>query len=226
MFQIKICGVTSVDDARMVRDAGADAIGLNFFQQSPRYVAPDVARQIVNAVGGDLQIVGVFVNAALADMRQLAADLPLHLIQLHGDETVELSRDLVPHKFIRAFRLCEGDTATIATYFSDCRKLGLAPSAILIDAYQRGKYGGTGKTVNWDALTKIREIANGVDIVLAGGLVPGNVAEAIGLARPDGVDVAGGVESSPGHKDGGAVESFVTAARRAFQQLSAGQDHN
>ena len=224
MFQVKICGITSVDDARWARDAGADAIGLNFFPPSPRCIERDLAHRIVEAVGGQLLVVGVFVNAPLAEMEDLADTLPLHFIQLHGDEPAESLSHLSPRNIIRAFRLREGDETSITSYLARCSRLGTMPSASLIDAFKQGIYGGTGIIGNWGIMRKLKILDKEILRVLAGGLRPDNVEQAIREARPDAVDVAGGVESSPGRKDPSQMRAFMEAARRGWREVETGED--
>ena len=221
MFRVKICGITSVDDARRAADAGADAIGLNFFAQSPRYVNRDTARQIADAVAGHTQVVGVFVNSSLDQMVDLADRLPLDIIQLHGDEPTDRVLALSPRRVMRAFRLREGGEQQLAEYVTHCEQLGVPLSAILVDAYQSGKYGGTGNLVDLSQMPKICNIAGEVKVILAGGLDPKNVRRAILTAHCDGVDVASGVEISPGKKDYQKMRIFVRAAREAFEQIES-----
>ncbi len=216
MFQVKICGITTVDDARSARDAGADAIGLNFYPPSPRCIARDLAERIVAAVADQVAVVGVFVNAPILEMTELADKLPLHFIQLHGDEPAECLADLSPRRVIRAFRLRKGGESSVCDYLASCGRLSTLPSAILLDAYQQGKYGGTGSLVDVKAVGRLGCLGGGVLTVLAGGLTPENVERMIRETRPDAVDVAGGVESSPGRKDRHKMQSFVAAAKRAF----------
>jgi len=240
MFRIKICGITSIDDAPTVADAGADAIGLNFFAESPRYVEPQQAAEIVAALasGGTSDAaergergtsdaadrhsvlkVGLFVNAPGREVCRLFDELDLDVIQLHGDEPPAYLADLGARRVIRAFRLGRDGLAPILEFFDECVRLGASPSWILIDAHRPGLYGGTGAVADWEALAQMPRRPTLPPIVLAGGLSPDNVAEAIALVRPAAVDTASGVESSPGRKDPQKVAAFVQAARTAFDSL-------
>jgi len=226
MFRVKICGITNIADAKMAAEAGADAIGLNFYPPSKRFVGPSVARQIAAAVPPEVVTVGVFVNSPIENIRRIvdAEGVRLDLIQLHGDEPpeflLELARMLsIP--VLRAFRLGPEGGQFLVRYLHECSRLGCGPRMILVDAYCSGSYGGTGQRADWVAVQNLAR--EGLPpVVLAGGLTPENVAEAIGAARPAAVDVAGGVESSPGHKDPRLVRAFVEAARRALGGRDAG----
>ena len=217
MFQIKICGITSVDDGQTVAAAGADAVGLNFYPKSPRFITPEKARQIVDALPAELVKAGLFVNAAVEDVCQTYDQLGLDLIQLHGDEPPGLLAELGPRPVMRAFRLGPAGFGPVAEYLQNCRALGCPPKMILVDAHVEGKYGGTGEVADWAAVRRFLSETEFPPLVLAGGLAPQNVAEAIRTARPAAVDTASGVESSPGRKDPAAVVEFVRAAREAFR---------
>ncbi len=223
MFRIKICGITTVDDALIARDAGADAIGLNFYPQSPRYIHPEQAQRIAAALGNSLHLVGVFVNVPVSEVQRLADSLPLHFVQLHGDEPAEHIGELAPRPVIRAFRLRDADLSPIADYMERCRQLATLPSSILVDAFQPGIFGGTGKTVDWGTMADLAFMERDLHTILAGGLRPDNVEQAIAVARPDAVDVAGGVERSPGRKDPLKVRLFVDAALRGFNLANPGK---
>jgi phosphoribosylanthranilate isomerase len=249
MFRVKICGITNVADALHAAEAGADAIGLNFYEGSPRFVAPDVAGRIVAAVRQQydaqrLAIVAVFVNASLDDIVFAFRDGDLFgvdqslAIQLHGDEPPELLAQLRQHGIgttedllhtlghapltpvIKAFRSQSPDLADVATYLKHCQELKSLPQAVLLDALQPGHYGGTGAKADWQAVAAGKEQMLGLPVILAGGLTDLNVAEAIAAARPDGVDVASGVESAPGRKEPVKVWRFVAAAKKAYQNLT------
>lgn len=216
MFRVKICGITSVDDARAVAAAGADAVGLNFYAKSPRYVSAEKAREIVNALPPEMVKVGLFVNASAEEVCQTFDSLGLDLIQLHGDELPVYLTDLGGRPVMRAFRLTEAGLEPIREYLDACRQLGRLPRLVLVDAYVEGEYGGTGRVTDWERLKRYPFDVAHPPLVLAGGLTPDNVAEAIRTVRPAAVDTASGVESSPGRKDPAAVEAFVRAARLAF----------
>ena len=219
MFRIKICGVTSAADARLSAEAGADAIGLNFFSGSPRRVTLEAAREIAAAVPRHVCKVGVFVNASADEIRHTFADVLLDLVQLHGDEPPELLESLRGVPTMRAFRLGEdvaGDLAAAGGYLEACHRLRAVPRMVLVDAARAGHYGGTGATVNWQLVNEGRRHLAGAPLVLAGGLTSENVAAAIATVRPWAVDTASGVEDSPGRKSPERVAAFVAEATRAL----------
>jgi len=220
VFGIKICGITSPDDARAAIAAGADAVGLNFHPASPRYVELDRARQIVAQLPASVARVGVFVNSPVPAMIQAHELLRLDFLQLHGDEPPEVVAHLAGHAVVRAFRFQAGSVPPIAAYLESCQRLGQCPSAVLIDAYEPDRYGGTGRTADWTAVRDRPPSWSGIPWILAGGLTPANVGLAIAQARPDAVDVASGVESQPGCKDADRCAQFVRRAREAFAALS------
>jgi phosphoribosylanthranilate isomerase len=219
MFKIKICGITNVADVLAAADAGADAIGLNFYRASPRCVSEFAALQIVGHVSiPTLTRVGVFVNSSPSEIRRIVGQIRLTAIQLHGDEPPEMLAALQPIPTVRARRFDEAGTAAIARDLIECRAAGTALSAVLIDAMTPGRYGGTGTTVSWPGLADHTHWLD-IPLILAGGLTPENVAEAIRIVRPHAVDVASGVESAPGKKDAAKIRDFVAAARAAFAAL-------
>jgi phosphoribosylanthranilate isomerase len=213
LFRIKICGVTRPEDAAGIAEAGADAIGLNFYAASPRFVSDDLAAEIIAALPAPVAKIGVFVNADAAAIREKVQRLGLDWVQLHGDEPPEFLAELPGLAVIRAVRLSDWARAVLPAAEG---KLVRLPKAVLIDAFSASAYGGTGMTVAWDAIPEARRRLAGLPVILAGGLTPKNVAEAIQAARPDSVDVASGVESSPGVKDLAMVKDFVAASREAF----------
>lgn len=220
MFRVKICGITNLPDAQLAADAGADAIGLNFYAASPRCCPLERAQEIAAALPAHVCKVGVFVNASADEIRRTAQAVPLDLVQLHGDEPPEFLREIRPLPTMRA--ASAGDDVTqLAAYLAACRRLGAMPRLLLVDARHAGQYGGTGTTVDWHLLAQNRALLGGMPLVLAGGLTPENVAAAIGTVRPWAVDVASGVESTPGVKSPELVGQFVAAAKKAFQRLAA-----
>lgn len=218
MFQIKICGVTSAADARAVAEAGADCVGLNFYAGSARYLPPDRADEVVAAIPDGLMKVGVFVNASLLEIRDIAARYSLDLVQLHGDEPPELISQLSGYSVIKALRLGPEGLAPVASYLDACYQQAALPAMVLLDAFQPGIYGGSGKTIDWSAARDYHDLGAGPALILAGGLKPENVAAAIREVRPAAVDTASGVESSPGHKDPSRLAAFVRAARGGFAE--------
>jgi len=202
MVKVKICGITSVDDARLAVQYGADAIGLNFYPHSPRYVDLAKAEKIREAVPSGVWCVGVFVNAPRSAVEEIVSCLHLDAIQFHGDEKEEELKGW-GRKVIRAFRLRGGELPS--------QVLACGADYLLIDAYEESKYGGTGQTLSWDALGDLPRDR----LILAGGLTPENVAQAVRAVRPLAVDVASGVETSPGKKDPHKLEAFISHAQAA-----------
>ncbi|OHB69767.1 MAG: hypothetical protein A2V70_16860 [Planctomycetes bacterium RBG_13_63_9] len=225
MFCIKICGVTTVDDARAVVEAGADAVGLNFYPKSPRCIGLDQARRIIAALPDnpdEMAKVGLFVNAAAEDVCRTFDQLGLDLIQLHGDEPPEYLVSLAGRPVMRAFRLGQQGLRPVGRYLEHCQRLRCAPRTVLIDSHVEGVLGGSGQVADWRALQTWSDLpphGTAPPMVLAGGLTPENVAEAIRTVCPAAVDTASGVESAPGRKDRSKVEAFVRAARAAFDSL-------
>jgi phosphoribosylanthranilate isomerase len=208
-LRIKICGVTTVEDIRLCADAGADAVGINFHPASPRYVDPRQAGSLVCAIPPLLSAVGVFVNQPMRHMSAIAYQLGLRGVQLHGEQR-EIT-DSFPFAFVPAFQVKDASSlSAIQGYLEQCRRSGMLPSAILVDAHVEGQHGGTGRIAPWELLASFQP---GVPLILAGGLTPENVAEAIRTVRPWAVDVASGVESAPGKKDADKVRRFIDKAR-------------
>lgn len=233
MFRIKICGVTTAADARLVAESGADAVGLNFVTGSPRKLSVDVARGVAAAVPPGVMRVGVFAGMPTAEIRQIADRVGLDAIQLHGHldpvssaayDPPERCGELAGHVVIRAVRLDDPDIggdplATARRWIAAARAAGNGPAAALVDAAaargtEAGRLGGTGARVDWQALAAAPSL--GVPLVLAGGLTPANVAEAIAITGVLAVDTASGVESSPGVKDPAKLQAFVAACRKAL----------
>ncbi len=240
-MRIKICGITNVADALQAIDAGADALGFNFYPQSPRCVSLETMRELqasheLRAQLADITVAGVFVNSTNPELLKIAELGALDAVQLHGDETPQQTGELVstlkmasalpaarsqPFQVWRAFRCREANLSDVAGYLKECRSNWYLPNAALLDAYAPEAFGGTGKVVDWHAVRQNRDQLHGVPVILAGGLNPDNVAEAIRTARPDAVDVASGVESSPGKKDPAKVRDFIAAAQAAFHEVAA-----
>ncbi|BCS33609.1 N-(5'-phosphoribosyl)anthranilate isomerase [Luteitalea sp. TBR-22] len=201
MTRIKICGITSVDDALLALDAGADAIGLIFWPGSRRAVDVERARAITRVVPPLVATVGVFVDETPDQVRSIADAVGLSAVQLHGQET-PLDWARFPRPVLKAMPV----EAYADSPWQQAR------AAILVDAHDPVTIGGTGRTVDWEAA---RAIAATRRLVLAGGLTPDNVGDAVRMVRPWGVDVASGVEQAPGVKDPGKVRAFVQAVREA-----------
>ena len=199
-------------DALACAAAGADWIGLNFHPASPRRIAPAVAAEIVAALPATCAVVGLFVDRPPAEVQEVAARIGLRAVQLHGDEPVDDLRALGPLRVVRAFRL--GDLPAVrrmGEYLRRADELGCPPYAVLVDGYVSGQAGGTGRTIALDLLDHLPPLPR---LVLAGGLTPENIAVRVARVRPWMVDVASGVESSPGRKDPARVAAFIQAAGR------------
>ena len=219
-FQIKICGLTRVEDVRAAAQAGAEAIGLNFYAGSPRFVEPPDAQHLVAAAPRGIVKVGVFVNADAETICGIYDALGLDLIQLHGDEPPEFLAELGGRPVMRAFRLDDRGLAPVADYLNECDRLSSRPRAILLDAHRIGRFGGTGQPADWPTIAEQRHLINEYPLVLAGGLTPENVATAIKTVQPTAVDTSSGVESKPAQKDPQLVRQFVTAAKSAFMDTA------
>ena len=204
--RVKICGLTNLEDARVAIDAGAHALGFIFFAGSPRHVTPPAAARIISQLPPFVSKVGVFVNESFDSILQVSRTTGIDAIQLHGDETPELCEALKREglKVIKAFRMKDQSSLPSVQSFS--------VSAFLLDSYVPGQLGGTGAKFNWDLA--IQAAAFGTPIILAGGLVPENVRDAVAKVAPYGVDVSSGVESAPGTKDHAKVRAFIGNAAR------------
>jgi len=189
IVKVKICGITNFEDAAAAMDMGADLLGFNFYPKSPRFVTPEKAAQIINKLPGFIDIAGVFVNASLEQIRETISRCKLDWVQLHGDETPQfcqsfLSLDVRTMKALRVKG--QEDIERADSFFTD---------AILLDAFDPEKYGGTGLTFDWNIVGHISK-----RVFLAGGINPDNAAAAIELGIY-GIDVCSGVEAQPGKKD-------------------------
>jgi phosphoribosylanthranilate isomerase len=200
MTKIKICGIKTVADALAAMDAGADMIGFNFYPKSPRYIGVGQCRDIMSVMRkyGHITYVGVFVNASVAAVRATMETCALTLAQLHGEETSEMLNSF----YGKAFKAFRGVPESLNGFVRED-----AP-AFLVDASIKGAYGGTGVRADWSAAA---ELAKHYPLLLAGGLTPENVTEAVRRVKPWGVDVASGVESAPGVKDAAKMKAFVRA---------------
>jgi len=201
MVRVKICGITSVEDALQAVDAGADALGFVFHEKSPRFLTPDHAATIVRALPPFVQAVGLFVNTEIAVVNATADLCRLDLVQLHGDEPPEYCAQ-VNRRVIKAFRVKD------ITSLDPVKEYRVA--GYLLDAWSPAAYGGTGMTFNWELAKAAKEYG---PVILAGGLTPDNVREAVKTVVPYAVDVSGGVEASPGRKDPEKVREFILRAK-------------
>lgn len=204
-MKIKICGITNREDAAVAVAAGADALGFVMYRKSPRWVEPAVARSIVAGLPPFVLAVGVFVNEEAESVRALMDECGFALAQLHGDESTLYCQNL-SRPTLKAIRLKDRATFLALAAFQGCANV----RGVLIDAFSDQAYGGTGQTVDW---TLAEEAARSTPIILAGGLSPANVAGAIQMVRPYGVDVSSGVEKSPGKKDHHKLKAFIEAVR-------------
>lgn len=241
-MQVKICGITKIEDALAAIDAGADYLGFNFYPKSPRYLTPERCAELQSEIRNQksqIKTVGIFVNESVENIERILQQCGLDLAQLHGEETPEIVAALAG----RAFKAFRGTGENHAAYaaarnpsspgpFSHGEKGSAFPSpagrppeggkwargegnepAFLVDAYSATHYGGTGHTADWHTA---QPLAAQYPLFLAGGLTPENVAQAIQQVQPWGVDVASGVESAPGVKDLVKVRAFVTKAKHAL----------
>mgnify|MGYP002624080255 FL=1 len=211
--RIKICGIRDVNAARAAVDAGADAIGLVFVQASPRYVSLDAARAIVAALPPFIEPIGLFVDEPADHIRRACQSVGIHSVQLHGKESIDFARHLNDFRVIKAVSLEEDHHKTWLTHMRPRHVIGL-----LVDApapADAGKMtGGSGRSFDWSAVNSL-DRASLPPLILAGGLTPENVGEAIRVARPYAVDVSSGVESSRGVKDVQMIRAFCDAVRTA-----------
>jgi phosphoribosylanthranilate isomerase len=200
--QVKICGITRVEDALMAQRAGADALGLVMYEKSSRHVNMQQAIALREAIATDTLCVVLLVNADKEFVKQVIADVKPDLIQFHGDETADFCQQF-DFPFIRALRMHDdlNISAEARAYYN--------AYGLLFDAWNPEQYGGTGEQFDWQRLPNERDF----HLILAGGLNQLNVAEAVETARPDMVDVSGGVESSPGVKDEQKVRAFINSAK-------------
>lgn len=202
MVKVKICGITSLDDALTAVEAGADALGFVFYEKSQRNINPMQAAAIIAKLPPFIQTVGLFVNEEIEQINWTADYCGLDVVQLHGDETPEDCLE-VKRRVIKAVRMKS------LVSIEPLQKYQVA--GYLLDAWCPDTYGGTGTTFNWEMAAAARQYGR---IILAGGLTPENVAEAIAAARPYAVDVSSGVEAAPGKKDRAKVHEFVRRAKR------------
>lgn len=211
MVKVKVCGITSLTDALAAVEAGADALGFNFYRRSPRYVEPAAARRIIAELPPGVVCVGVFVNEESAyELAHLAEEARVSVVQLHGDEPPEYCATLGGREVIKALR--------VGKDFAPAEVARYPVRSILLDAYNARARGGTGETFDWGLARRTRELV--AELYLAGGLTPENVAAAIAEVEPYAVDVCSGVETAPGRKDAARVRAFVAAVRAASEKKS------
>lgn len=214
---LKICGVTSADDALRLVDLAVPAVGINFYPKSKRYCAPEMAATFLPALSGQILRVGVFVNNASALAPQLLADGLIDVIQLHGDEgPAELAKLLATGTpTIRSLPLpAPSEEAATCARYRELYSGAAGPFALLLDAHAPGVYGGTGQTIDWARARDFISKAQELPVLLAGGITPENAAEALAKTHPAGIDIASGAESSPGIKDFSKIHSLLTATQK------------
>jgi len=200
--RVKICGITNLADAQVAVEAGADALGFNFYEKSPRFVPTRSAAEISRALPPFTLRVGIFVNPSEELVLHAISECGLNLLQFHGDEPPEFCTQFGLMS-MKAFRVRDAESLTeLPKYQTD---------AWLLDAYSSDTFGGTGEAFNWNLAIEAQKL--GKPVFLAGGLTPENINEAIQKVRPFGVDVSSGVESSPGQKDHKKVRTFIKAAK-------------
>jgi len=201
-IKVKICGTTSLKDAFLAVESGADAIGFIFYKMSPRNISQKEAKEIILQLPPFIETVGVFVNETSDKINRIAEQCKLNSIQLHGEESPALCRR-VKRKVIKAFRVKNADSLkSIASY---------DVSGFLLDSYNDGSKGGSGQVFDWNLALRVKKQG---PVILAGGLNPYNIFTAIHRVKPYGVDVCSGVEKSPGIKDHEKIREFIKSVRR------------
>jgi len=203
LVKVKICGITNLEDAIVSCEYGADALGFIFYRKSHRFIEPEKAKEIIKAIPPFVTAVGVFVDEDADRINEIAKNIGLNAVQLHGNESPEFCKKITG-KVVKAFRVI-GDFDVSDFGHGECRV-----SAYLLDTYIEGMAGGTGEVFNWDIAVKAKEYGR---IILAGGLKPENVADAVKKVMPYGVDVSSGVEERPGKKDLKKVKKFIERAK-------------
>jgi len=203
MTKVKICGITTSADARVAVEAGADMLGLNFYPPSPRYVTPEQAQAIVARLPAGVPAVGVFVNATVDTVTRVAQTSGVQIVQLHGDESPMMCQQL-PWRVLKTFRFTAQVQPEMMRQYT--------VEAFLIEGFHAEVYGGGGARADWQLVAALHHYGR---IILAGGLTPANVREAIRIVRPYAVDVCSGVEATPGTKDWHKVQSFIRHAKDA-----------
>jgi len=203
MIRIKICGITNLDDAMAAAELGADALGFNFYPESPRFIAPETAAEIIYQLPPFILTVGIFVNEPEEKVREIHERTGIQVFQFHGDESPEFC-ERFERRVIKVFRVKDKESLHSIMHYK--------ASAFLLDSHKDGLLGGTGVPFDWDLA---KDAARSRRVILAGGLTPENVGEAIRRVKPYGVDVAGGVEKEKGIKDHGKIKKFIAEVRKA-----------
>ena len=203
MIKIKICGITNLEDALAAADFGADALGFNFHKKSPRCIELEKATEIIAQLPPFIMPVAIFVNEREDRVREIQARTCIQTVQFHGDESPEFCQRF-GRRVIKAFQVKDKESLKAMAHY----RVG----AFLLDSYREGMRGGTGTTFDWHLAVVAKTFGK---IILAGGLTPENVSEAVKLVQPYGVDVTGGVEKEKGIKDHAKLKKFITEVRRA-----------
>jgi phosphoribosylanthranilate isomerase len=212
---LKICGITDPATLPAIAALRPDAIGFNFCRSSKRRISPEAAAVAIRGLTAGIEPVGVFVNHSQAEIRAICEQTGIATVQLHGDESPEFAAGLGRLPIIRVYRVGADGLSGVAQDLTQCRDLGVHIRACLVEPQVAGHYGGSGMTAPWDVIRAEWRADDWPPLLLAGGLTPENVAEAVRTVRPWGVDVASGVESAPGIKDPERVTRFISAARAA-----------
>lgn len=205
MVRVKVCGITNLEDALTSVEYGADALGFIFYEKSSRYITPEDAALIIKKLPPFVITVGVFVNEGIERINEIKTLTGIDYVQFHGDETPEMC-EAIGSKVIKVFKIGRGEAPSLVQFSR------YHVSAYLLDTHREGLPGGTGETFNWDLAIEAKRHGR---VILAGGLTPENVAEAVKKVKPYAVDVASGVEERPGKKDPGKVRKFIENAKKA-----------
>lgn len=211
MTEIKICGITSPEDALAAVKCGVDALGFIFYKKSPRYISPEKAKEIIESLPDSIAKVGVFVNHDVFEVKRIMDFCRLNLLQLHGNESPAYCRRFASSGVIKAFSPELGDHLEKLTQYS--------VKAVLIDAHDPKRYGGTGKTSDWELAARISRIR---PLILSGGLNRDNIRDAIKAVSPHAVDINSGVEVSPGRKDHHKIFEMVEIVRATENHFQKG----
>lgn len=208
MTRVKICGITNLEDAKLAVDLGADMLGFNFYDRSPRYVDPRSAREMIDTLPNGILNVGIFVGKSIGEVLEIERVSGIRAIQLHGFESPEYISEILSRtdsEIIKVFQVKPG--------FTPLDVLKFDPISFLLDAHSPDEFGGTGKTFDWKTADLVKPLVQ--KLYLAGGLNHENVSNAVAFVRPFAVDVASGVESSPGKKDPEKLEAFIRNVKNA-----------
>jgi phosphoribosylanthranilate isomerase len=214
--RVKLCGITNLDDARLCADAGAWALGMIFYPNTPRRCQVEEAERISAELRRAVELAGVFVNAQLDEVAEIADVCNLSMIQLHGDEGPAYSAEVARRTGAKVAKAVRAkDKASVKALLAYRDRVDFH----MVDAYRAGMLGGTGETFSWELLDELRDSSH--PLILSGGLTPENVGEAIAKVHPHAVDTASGTEAEPGRKDPAKVTAFMRAVERASQAEAA-----